>query len=508
MRASPIRSFVLAAAFNLPLLAAPIAALGQVSFPDNPKTNAECDGPALQMRDLRDSLSEQHRQKFKEVEATDFPTGGEKYRALMDLIDVQGAESGKLRQEHNALEKACRTAARKNEHVVQQALRELKEGYEKAKRAYERAKAIVEQIQNSPGDAYAKRNEAHSAELESQMNTAKQYILDFQPKSEIVSEIQGASFFQLKSEVQQLNGDITALESTIQSIRSTDAASSPPASRPETTATGTGSGTTDIADTLQRGVSQAVGWLSSVFSGDQKPSSGASADGPPADGTMASPAPAESPVEPVSYSPVTAPAPRALTASEQCAASDQSCRSACMGVAALGILSLFTRNNAAASEAGNQTQLCSNRCDEAKNSCEQQASAEQPGGPAVSAGSARGLPVAECHRQANASDLGAKLNALPRDNNVLLLRGTIHNLDFLIRTYTQCLPDQQTQQAINGWNTQREQSLRTCRQISSTDNCLVSPFGTTSNVQATESPRGPVVKPAQGCLSPFVKGAC
>lgn len=485
MRASPIRSFVLAAAFNLPLLAAPVAALGQASFPDNPKTNAECDGPALQMRDLRDRLSELHRQKFKEVEATDFPTGGEKYRALMVLIDVQGAESDKLRQEHNALEKACRTAARKNEQVAQQVLRELKEGYEKAKRSYEQAKAIVEQIQNSPADAYAKRNEAHSPALESQMNTAKQYILDFQPKAEIVGAIQDAAFFQLKSEVQQLNGDITALESAIRSIRSADAASSPPDPRPETTATGTDINVADIADTLQKGVSQAMGWLGNIFSGDQKPSSGASADG-----TGASPAPAESPVEPVAYSPVTAPAPRALTAGEQCAASDQTCRTACMGVAALGILSLFTRNNAAASEAGNQTQLCSNRCDEARNSCEQQASAEQSGGPAVSAGGARGLPVAECHRQANASDLGAKLNALPRDNNVLLLRGAIHNLDFLIRTYTQCLPDQETQKAINGWNTQREQSLRTCRQISSGDNCLTSPFGTTASTAPASSTGG------------------
>ena len=94
----------------------------------------------------------------------------------------------------------------------------------------------------------------------------------------------------------------------------------------------------------------------------------------------------------------------------------------------------------------------------------------------VNVGGARGLPVAECHRQANASDLGTKLNAIPRNETVLLLRGSIYNLDFLIRTYTQCLPDRETQNAITGWTKQREASLRTCRQVSSTDNCLVSPF--------------------------------
>lgn len=505
MRASPIRSLVLAALFSLPLLADPLAAQSRVSFPSDPKTVAECDGPALHMRELQDQLAARQRQIYKDTETADHATGGERYRALMDLLKVQGAEGDKLRQEHRALEQACRTAARKNEQLVQQALRELKEGYAKAKRAYDQAKAIIERIQNSPADAYVKRNESHSPALESQMNTAKQYILDFQPKAEIVSAIQDASFFQLKSEVQQLNGDITALESAIQSIRSDNTASAPPdpkpdlASKPDTTASSTGINATEIAESLQRGVDQAVGWLSSVFSGNPRPSTGGSSDS-----TGSSPSPADPPAQPA-YSPAAAPPPRALTASEQCAATAQSCNSGCMGVAALGLLSLFTRNNAAATEAGNQTQLCSNRCDEAQNSCQQQASGQpgtnQPGGSVVSAGNARGLPVAECHRQANASGLGEKLNALPRNDNVLMLRGTIYNLDFLIKTYTQCLPDQETQNAINGWKTQREASLRTCRQISSSDNCLVSPFGATASATPVRASAGssagsaPVEKP-------------
>ncbi len=472
MRTSPIRSLALAALFNFLLLAAPIAAHGQSGFPSDPKTVAECDAPALQMRAMQDRLSEQHRQKFKETEATDFPTGGDKYRALMDLIAVQGAESGKLRQEHNALEKACRTAARKNEQVAQEIVRELKEGYAKAKRSYEQAKAMVERIQNSPADAYAKRNEAHSAELESQMNTAKQYILDFQPKAEIVGAIQDASFFQLKSEVQQFNGDVASLESAIKSIRSDSTASSPPDPKLDTSATRADSSVPGIANTLQQGVSRTMGWLSNVFSGNAKPSSDSSTDS-----KGSSTSPAEPPAQQAAYSPATAPAPRALSASEQCSATESSCQKGCLGVLAMGgLLSFFGNSSAGLGATSEQTQLCTNRCEEAKNSCEQQASGNQQSGPAASAGGARGLPVAECHRQANASDLGAKLNAIPRNDNVRLLRGTIYNLDFLIRTYTQCLPDPETQKAINGWETQRVASLRTCRQISSSDNCLISPF--------------------------------
>lgn len=87
-----------------------------------------------------------------------------------------------------------------------------------------------------------------------------------------------------------------------------------------------------------------------------------------------------------------------------------------------------------------------------------------------------GLPVEECHRQANASDLGSKLNSLPRNNTNLLSRGAIVNLNFLINTYSQCLPDPETQQHINEWQAQREQTLRTCKQISTIDNCMESPY--------------------------------
>lgn len=212
--------------------------------------------------------------------------------------------------------------------------------------------------------------------------------------------------------------------------------------------------------------------------------------------------------------PEESPDEKVATARAQCAATESSCQKGCLGVAAVGGLLSILSGSSAGRSAGlgatsEQTQLCSDRCTQAKSGCDEQASAIQRGGSAVSA---RGLPVAECHRQANASDLGAKLNAIPRNDNVLLLRGAIYNLDFLIRTYTQCLPDMETKNAINGWVTQREASLRTCRQISSGDNCLISPFGTTAGAKPVDPPRcyadgnrkciGPLgcIQPPGGCF--------
>ena len=457
------------------MLFIPMAAQGQVIFPANPKTNAECDVPAAQQRAMLDALTEQQKRKYKEAEDADYDTGGDKYRTLMRLIDVQGAEKDKLRQEHNALEKACRAAARKNESVAQQTLRELKDGYEKAKRAYDQARAMVEKIRNSPDEAYVKRNASHSPELEKQMNTAKQFILDFQPKSEIVDAIQDASFVRLKSEVHQLNGDMNLLEESIQSIRSDDSAGAAPASRQGNTASNRENKPPDIVESLQQGVAQAAGWLGNLFSGIGNAVSSATPSANSMDTAVASSAPAAStPTRP----PAPAAAPRVLSASEQCAATADTCNQGCIGVAALGFIGLFTRNSAAVTEAGNQTQMCTSRCEEAKNACELQASGgrtDRPG-TALVAGNARGLPVDECKRQENASGLDAKLNAIPRNDTNRLLRGAIYNLDFLIKTYTQCLPNPEVQRAINGWTNQREQSIRTCRQISTTDNCLTPPY--------------------------------
>ncbi len=68
------------------------------------------------------------------------------------------------------------------------------------------------------------------------------------------------------------------------------------------------------------------------------------------------------------------------TAQAQCAATNSSCEAGCLGVVAMGgLLSIFSGSRAGRSaglrETDKQTRLCSNRCTEAKSSCDEQVSA-------------------------------------------------------------------------------------------------------------------------------------
>lgn len=536
MTTSLFRPYLLRIALSIPLLISPVTVLGAMSFPSNPQTRAECDGPAAQMRAMAERESALRRQEYKEAEAMSYESAGARYRALMQLMAKHGKENDRIRKERYALEKTCRAAARANQKLAAESkqgavnsILELKGAYEKAKGAYEKAKDIYEKSKATPSEfienaannakdkivggvvesAYARRNNAYSDALERAMNKAKQNILDLVPKSQIVGAIQDASFDQLKSQIQQLHGDMAALESAIQSVR----AEAPPTSRDAGTEALPRRGGNSGSALFQNAINQAEQ--------EEKDRPARVARERAVKAAAVAAEARQTPEDRLrkNYD------QRITAAREQCTASKESCDSGCTGVAVVGLLTMFASKGAGADEASAQIQQCSNRCDGAKSSCDEQVSnleheklqaisdARNPPRPtssssgmaqAPSGGGARGLPVEECHRQANASNLGDKLNAIPRSDTVLLLRGTIHNLDFLIRTYTQCLPEQGSQNAINGWKMQREQSLRTCRQISSSDNCLDSPF----NAAANQDLKRWTPPKSSKCLSPFIKGAC
>lgn len=63
---------------------------------------------------------------------------------------------------------------------------------------------------------------------------------------------------------------------------------------------------------------------------------------------------------------------RISAARQQCAASESSCNTGCLGIGAVGLISLFSRNSAGASAASDQVQQCSSRCDQEKSACDQQ----------------------------------------------------------------------------------------------------------------------------------------
>lgn len=428
-------------AFNISLVLFPSSVFGDVSFPSNPKTMAECDEAVSEMRAMAEREHELGSQGIKQRNAIPFECAGDERcrAAYYDQCHQLHLEIGKHFDERNRihkelrkLEKTCRTAAQASEQLAAKAMRELKDAYDQAKRAYDQAKALYERIRNGPSEAYEKRNDAHSDVLELAMDKAKQRILDV-PKSEIIGAIQDASFDQLKSQIQQLNGDMAALESAIQSVGAEAQPTVVPLSR------GRNSGSAMFQEAINEAEQDA-----------RDPS---------------------------------ARKARERLAQEQRAAAkaqeDQSSRGTWNVIGMLG--------NAVLAAAEGQTST--ERMQLAINSLAQPA--EEPDTSGLSAedddytsssdamqGSI-GLAIDECLRQENASDIGNKLTALPDSNLNLKMRGTIAACDFMIQTYSQCLPDQRAQQVVNQYKATREQTLRTCRQVSSIDNCLDSPFGGT-----------------------------
>lgn len=188
-------------------------------------------------------------------------------------------------------------------------------------------------------------------------------------------------------------------------------------------------------------------------------------------------------------------------ASEQCSSRKDSCDTKCASLALLSVLS---------KSGDTQAHLrCTNACDSELESCNQQVSALRQqkkravnealapkpqssqsaavagSGVAAASGSSTaasgpisggGRPYAECLAEAKASPLHQKLNALPRNDSNLLTRGAIVVMDAEMRIYSQCLPDPRAQELIAAYTKTRADTLRVCRQISSSDNCLVSPF--------------------------------
>ncbi len=70
----------------------------------------------------------------------------------------------------------------------------------------------------------------------------------------------------------------------------------------------------------------------------------------------------------------------------------------------------------------------------------------------------------------------AALAGLPQNSPSVLIRGALIGIDMQLDAYRQCARTPGVIEAIQALENQRSQALTTCRQIVSTDNCLVSPF--------------------------------
>lgn len=106
------------------------------------------------------------------------------------------------------------------------------------------------------------------------------------------------------------------------------------------------------------------------------------------------------------------------------------------------------------------------------------ATAPGAGGAPAPAGQSGNRPFADCQReeQADKAGYGAKLNAISRNDTNRLLRGTIVAIDHLLKNvYSKC-NDARTKEYVASLEKSRAGALQVCRQNSSNDNCLTSPF--------------------------------
>lgn len=480
-----LRTSSLLMAFNISLVLFPSSVFGSVSFPNNPQTMAECDGPAAEMRAMEEhehALGEQVGRERNELRADRGCFGDEHcsaayyekhHQLYLEAIKHFG-ERDRIHSELRKLEKTCRAAAQANEQraadarqksfvALTEAYKEARKLYEEAKDKYNKAKELGSFLAQSDkektvtalkfakekldgavketlNNAYVRRNDAYSDSLNFWMDEAKGGILG-EPKSPVIGTVQGASFDEFKLQIQQLNGDMAALELAFQSesVR----AEAPPTSGDMDTAPLRRKGGNSASAMFQEAINQA---------------------------------------EEDKRDPSARKARERLALEQQAAAKAQEDQSSRDTWKVLGML-----GNAVLAAAEGQTST--ERMQLALNSLAQSGEESDTAGLSddedayTSSSEATqgrtGLAMDECLRQENASDIGNKLTALPDSNLNLKMRGTIAACDFMIQTYSQCLPDQRAQQVVNQYKATREQTLRTCRQVSSTDNCLDSPFGGT-----------------------------
>lgn len=134
---------------------------------------------------------------------------------------------------------------------------------------------------------------------------------------------------------------------------------------------------------------------------------------------------------------------RISAARQQCAASERSCNSGCLGVAAVGIFSALAGNSAGVGAASEQTQQCSNRCDQAKSDCEQQVAAlEREKSQAINGLSQNPLALGNASGggvRASGSQSGAQPAALNTSGATNLRGGTGYPADGL--TGNECLAE-------------------------------------------------------------------
>jgi len=204
----------------------PVAVLGNVVFPTNPQTRAECDGPATQLRAMSQAehdkavalMREENKIHLTMECASDRRCEANYYAQHHDYylrISAHFRERDRLSNLRYKLETQCRRIARANEKVTEATIQaeqerqrsmmqRARDAYHKMKQNYERVKALGKNLTESDKlSLQADMQEADSsmADLNDTMDDAKRLILDPVPNHPIVRGFQDSAFKKFKQQM-------------------------------------------------------------------------------------------------------------------------------------------------------------------------------------------------------------------------------------------------------------------------------------------------------------------
>lgn len=87
-----------------------------------------------------------------------------------------------------------------------------------------------------------------------------------------------------------------------------------------------------------------------------------------------------------------------------------------------------------------------------------------------------GKPFADCAAAEQRSDLPQKMARIPQNDLTRTLRAAAAASQWMIENYSQCLPDPRAKAQVDQFRKTRQETITTCKQLSSGGNCEVAPW--------------------------------
>jgi len=428
----------------------PVAVLGNVVFPTNPQTRAECDGPATQLRAMSQAehdkavalMREENKIHLTMECASDRRCEANYYAQHHDYylrISAHFRERDRLSNLRYKLETQCRRIARANEKVTEATIQaeqerqrsmmqRARDAYHKMKQNYERVKALGKNLTESDKlsmQADMQEADRSMADLNDTMDDAKRLILDPVPNHPIVRGFQDSAYKKFKQQMFNTRRAVNQYEQMMEAFQ--------PESEP------TQEAQEDDSPFMRR----SGGSATSMFRGDP-------------DGKEA-----------------------AANAEEKRRVVASLANQKHMMEESADMLRKAAPDSSDARSAANALEVVTGKVSPASVRTSMNGGG---GGGGSGVGytphpAKHGLNINECGKELALSNIEQKLDQLPDTETVTQLRGTIAVMKFQIDVFAQCLPDPEAKKTIDSWMETLISSQKACAGVASDPgSCNRAPF--------------------------------